>query len=60
MTIVILIYISDLADGLFSNTKLFADNISLFSVIYDSVITTSEFNGDLGRIKLGFSVENKF
>ena len=37
-----LIYINDLADGLFSNTKLFADDTFLFSVIHDSVITTSE------------------
>ena len=37
-----LIYINDLADGLSSNTKLFADDTFLFSVIHDSVITTSE------------------
>ena len=46
-----LIYINNLADGLSSNTKLFADNTSLFSVIHDSVITTSELNSDLARIK---------
>ena len=46
-----LIYINDLADGLPSNTKLFADDTSLFSVIHDSVITTSELNSDLSRIK---------
>ena len=46
-----LIYINDLADGLSSNTKLFADDTSLFSVIHDSVITTSELNSDLARIK---------
>ena len=46
-----LIYINDLADGLSSNTKLFADDISLFSVIHDSVITTSEPNSDLAGIK---------
>ena len=46
-----LIYINDVADGLSSNTKLFADDTSLFSVIHDSVITTSELNGDLARIK---------
>ena len=39
-TIVIFnIYINDLADGLSSNTKLFADDTSLFSVIHDQVIT---------------------
>ena len=46
-----LIYINDLADGLSSNTKLFADDTSLFSVIHDLVITTSELNSDLTRIK---------
>ena len=46
-----LIYINDLADGLFSNTKLFADDTSLFSVIHDSVIMTSELNSDLATIK---------
>ena len=46
-----LIYINDLPDGLFSNTKLFADDTSLFSVIHDSVITTLELNSDLSRIK---------
>ena len=46
-----LIYIIDLADGLFSNTKLFADDTSLFSVIHDSVITTLELKSDLSRIK---------
>ena len=33
-----LIYINDLAEGLSSNTKLFADDTSLSSVIHDSVI----------------------
>ena len=46
-----LIYINDLDDGLSSNTKIFTDDISLFSVVYDSVITTSELNIDLARIK---------
>ena len=46
-----LININDLADGLSSNAKLFADDTSHFAVIYDSVITTSELNSDLARIK---------
>ena len=33
-----LIYINDLADGLSSNTKLLADDTSLFFIIHDSVI----------------------
>ena len=46
-----LIYINNLADGLSSKTKLFADDTSLFSVIHDSVIATLELNSDLFRIK---------
>ena len=44
-------YINDLADGLSSNTKLFADDTSLFFVIHDSVITNSELNSGFARIK---------
>ena len=50
-TLLFLVYINDLDDGLSSNAKLFADDTSLFSVIHDSVITTSELNSDLTRIK---------
>ena len=46
-----LMYIKDLVDGLSSNTKLFADDNSLFSVIHDSAITTLELNSDLSRMK---------
>ena len=47
-----LIYINNLGEVLSSNTLiLFADDTSLFSVIRDSVITTSELNSDLARIK---------
>ena len=42
---------NDLTDGLSSNTKLFADDTSLFSVIHDSIITTLELNIHLSRIK---------
>ena len=42
-----LIYINDFA----FNTKLSADDNSLFSVIHDSVITTLELNSDYARIK---------
>ena len=45
------IYINDLADGLSSNTKLFADDTSVFFIIQDSVITTLELNSDLSRMK---------
>ena len=46
-----LIYISDLSDGVPSNTKLLADDTSLFSVIYDSGIKSSELNSYFSRIK---------
>ena len=46
-----LIYIFDLADGLSSNTKLFANDTSLFSIIHDSVIMTLELSSDLSKIK---------
>ena len=49
--LVFLIYINDLADGLSSNTKLFADDTSLFSIIHDSVISALELSRDLARIK---------
>ena len=44
-------YINDLPDGLSSNTKVFTNDTSLFSVIHDSVITILEPNSDLSRIK---------
>ena len=45
-----LIYINDLADGLSSNAKLFADDTSLFSVVHNSNTTTKELNNDLVKI----------
>ena len=49
-----LIYINNLSEGIYSNTKLFADSTSLFSVIHDSYASTPELNNDLAKI--GFSV----
>ena len=40
-----------LSNTLSSKTKIFADDISLFSVIQDSAITTSELNSDLATKK---------
>ena len=37
-----LLFLIYIADGLSSNTNLFADDTSLFSVVYDSVISTLE------------------
>ena len=45
-----LIYIIDLADGLSSNAKLFADGTSLFSVVHNSNTTAKELNNDLVKI----------
>ena len=50
-----LIYITNLPDGLLpdglsSNCKLFADDTSLFCVVHDVTISTSEFNIDLAKI----------
>ena len=48
--LLLLIYINDLPDGLSSNCKLFADDTSLFSVVHDATISSSELNSDLANI----------
>ena len=45
-----LIYINDLSEGLSSNSRLFADDTSLFSVIHDSNISVFGLNSDLAKI----------
>ena len=45
-----LLYINDLADGLSSNVKLFADDTSLFSVVHNANPTAKELNNDLVKI----------
>ena len=45
-----LVYINDLADGLSSNTALFADDTSLFSVVHNVNTTPNELNDDLVKI----------
>ena len=45
-----LIYINDLPDGLSSKVKLFADDISLFSVVHDIHSSASDLNKDLKTI----------
>ena len=42
-----LIYINDLSEELSANTKLFADDTSLFSVIHDSQTSANDLNKDL-------------
>ena len=45
-----LIYINGLTEGLSSNVKLFADDMSLLSVIHDIQTSANNFNKDLERI----------
>ena len=42
-----LIYINDLVDNLSSETKLFADDTSLLSVVYDEKVTAEKFKKDV-------------
>ena len=44
------IYINDLLDDLSPNCKLFADDTSLFSVVHDVFISSSELSSDLAKI----------
>ena len=46
-----LIYINDLPQGLHSDVKLFADDTSLFSVIYDVDASSAILNNDLVKIQ---------
>ena len=46
-----LLYINDLADGLFFNAKHFPDDTFLFCAMHDPVITTSELNNNHVKIK---------
>ena len=43
----LLIYINNLSNGKFSNSKLFADDKSLFSVVNDTKLTTATLRNDL-------------
>ena len=53
------VYINDLAEGLFSDERLFADDTSLFSVVYDEQVSADILNADLKFIeKLGIPLEN--
>ena len=45
-----LIYINDFSDDLTSNPKLFADDTSLFSVVQNINLTTTDLNSDLSKI----------
>ena len=46
----ILIYINDLSKNLSSIAKLFADDISIFSVVHDVDLSTKQLNDNLNKI----------
>ena len=48
-SLLLLIYINDLTEDFSSNTKLFADDTSLFSVIHDIQTCPNNLNKDLER-----------
>ena len=50
-TLFFLIYINDLRNNLNSNVKLFADNTSIFSEIWDLLETANVLNNDLRKIR---------
>ena len=50
LLLLFLIYINDLADGLTSNAKLFADGTSLFSVVHNVKTSADEVNNNLVKI----------
>ena len=54
-----LIYISDLTEGLPFNVKLFADDTSLSSVIYDSQTSANNLNKDLEGSRSHFQSQIK-
>ena len=45
-----LIYINDLPEGLQSSVKLFADDTSLFSTVYDPNMSADQLDKDLKKI----------
>ena len=54
-----LIYINDLPDNLESSVKLFADDTSLFSTVYDPNMSADQLDKDLKKnIRLGIQMEN--
>ena len=45
-----LIHLNDLPNNLIPNSKLFADDTSVFSIVNDVNVSTEEINNDLKRI----------
>ena len=52
-----LIYINDLSDSLEFSVKLFADNTSLFSTVYDPNMSTDQLDKDLKKYQIGHTNE---
>ena len=46
-----LVCINDLADNLVSDVRLFADDTSLFTVVYDETVSAQVLNSDLKTIE---------
>ena len=46
-----LVYINDLADNLVSDVRLFADDTSLFTIVYDETVSAQVLNSDLKTIE---------
>ena len=49
--LLVLVYINDLTEKLYSNPKFFADDTSLFSTVSDEALSNSHLNDDLSKIK---------
>ena len=45
-----LVYINDIPEGLTTSAKLFADDVSLFSVVHDYAASSAFLNDDLVKI----------
>ena len=45
-----LIYVNNLPESLFTNAKLFTDDMQLFSIIQDITVSIKELNNDLKNI----------
>ena len=60
-SLLFLIYINDLSENLVLNSKLFADDTSLFSVIFDKDLSAKNLNDDLNRVNnWGFQWKIRF
>ena len=49
-SLLFLIYINDLSDSLTTNVRIFADNVSLFSVVDNISLSATTLNSDLSKI----------